>query len=212
MPSAIRLYGSNMSGVRFRNNNFVVADGHRLSNADSALATTKALFQGNNWWAMPGTNFQLRFGATTYTSLAAWRAATGNERLDGADVGTTVDPRLVSPGSLVASDYALRADSPLIDGVLDFTGRGDRDYFGNSLPQGNNHDVGAHPSKRCRSLRGARQLGGGGFAVHAPARDAPHVRALTNHPNQSLSTRIFSHEHRTSQRRANHGNPLPRRH
>jgi len=181
-PSAVRFQGSRMSGLRIRNNNFIVANGYRLIDADSAITTTHALFQGNNWWAMPGTNFQLRFGTTTYTSLAAWRTATGNERLDGVDVGTSVDPRLVSPGSLVASDYALRADSPMIDGALDFTGRGDRDYFGNSLPQGNNHDVGAHDRRSTVTINATQSEAAeftGAPAVFNVARTGSTIKALT---------------------------------
>lgn len=152
-PSAVRFQGTRVSGLRLRNNNFIVANGFRLINTDSTtpISTAQALYQGNNWWTMPGTNFQIKDGVTIHTSLATWRTATGNERLGGVDVGTALDPRIISPGSLVAGDYRLRPDSPLIDGALDLLAapislgeRGTLDYFGNTLPQGTNHDVGAH--------------------------------------------------------------------
>lgn len=188
-PCAIRYEGSQMSNVRLRNNLIIVANGFRLINSDGALATMRALHQGNNWWAMPGTNFQLRFGATTYTNLADWRAATGNERLSGADVGTALDPRLVSPGSLVAADYALRHDSPLIDGALDLlapaiglTERGTEDFFGNSLPQGTNHDVGAHDRRPTVTLVATQATASeytGAPTVFSVARTGATMKALT---------------------------------
>ena len=98
-------------------------------------------------------------GGTTYTSLAAWRSATGQETHDGNDVGFECDPCLVSPGncgtigdpcnlaSLTA--YKLQSNSPLIEGGLDLQSlfgidAGGQDYFGSPIPVGDQYDVGAH--------------------------------------------------------------------
>ena len=85
---------SNVSGVRVFNNIFMTAKDQRLVWDWSGNAKAgNILVQGNLYWASGGkVDFQ---GAT---SLAAWRAAQGQELLDGMAVGVFADPKLTQPG------------------------------------------------------------------------------------------------------------------
>jgi len=95
----------------------------------------------------------------TNNSLAAWRSVTGQETLDGNDVGFEYDPCLANPGyggtigdpcnlaSLAA--YKLQSNSPLIEAGLSLQSlfgidAGGQDYFGTPIPVGDQFDVGAH--------------------------------------------------------------------
>jgi len=115
-------------------------------------------FQGNCYWTY-SDNIEIRWGGSTYTSLAAWRSATSQETLDGNDVGFECDPCLVNPGnggtigdpcnltSLTA--YKLQSNSSLINAGLDIqtefgTDPGLRDYYGTAIPSCYQFDVGAH--------------------------------------------------------------------
>ncbi|MHC4912918.1 MAG: right-handed parallel beta-helix repeat-containing protein, partial [Planctomycetota bacterium] len=51
-------------------------------------------FLGNCYWA-DGNNLEIKWGNQTYTSLPAWRSATGEETLNGNDVGLEADPCLM---------------------------------------------------------------------------------------------------------------------
>ena len=126
-----------MAGLTLRNNLFVTANNKKLVNGSPT--TAQALFQGNDYWPSGGT-----FDVAGYSSLAAWRSATGQEMLDSAPVGLQVNP-------LLNADYRLLADSPLIDAGLDLPARfgidpGQIDYFSNAIPRGATFDIGAHDS------------------------------------------------------------------
>ena len=114
-------------------------------------------YKGNCYWTY-GDNIEINWGGTTYTSLASWRSATGQETLDGNDVGFECDPCLVDVGnggtigdpcnlaSLTA--YKLLSNSPLIDAGLDLQSEfgidpGVRDYYGTAIPIGDQYDAGA---------------------------------------------------------------------
>ena len=124
-------------------------------------------FKGNCYWTYGG-DIAIRWGDKTYTNLDEWRKATGQERIDGKDVGFEVDPQLVKAGSggtigdvhklASLTAYKLKQSSPLIDAGLDIKklfgiDAGGRDYYGASIPQGRKFDVGAQEfvqSKRCK--------------------------------------------------------------
>jgi hypothetical protein len=145
-------------GLHFRNNIIQTTGGVRLIEAQaSALDGAKDIrFEGNAYYSTGGS-FRIVWGATTYTSLAAWRAA-GQERLNGLDVGLNVNPELLAPNAHIAFNnagmlpglyaYRLGADSLLIDAGLDLrtlgVNPGTRDYFGGALPFNGAFDVGAH--------------------------------------------------------------------
>lgn len=115
-------------------------------------------FKGNCYWTY-GDNIEIDWGGTLYTSLAAWRSATGQERHGGVDVGLEVDPQLVNPGAggtignphllWTLNDYRLKSSSQLINAGLDIQTEfginpGARDYYGTNIPAGNEFDIGAH--------------------------------------------------------------------
>jgi len=109
---------------------------------------------GNAYWAVDG-----KYDIAGYKSLEDWRKATGQEMLNGNPVGLVVDPKLIDMGkSITIGDptklhtltaYRLQKDSPLIDAGLDLRSLfgiepGDRDFYGNPIPQGKAYDIGAH--------------------------------------------------------------------
>jgi hypothetical protein len=153
-PRAIR-FNSVSTNFRFFNNLIVTTGGVRV--IDVVAGQTGLVFRGNNYWTSGGA-FTAVWAGVTHPSLAAWSAATGQERDGATVVGRGLDPLLTAPGMggrigdpdrLATLDaYRLRAGSPMINTGLDLSRfgvtPGARDYFGTSLPQGGALDVGAH--------------------------------------------------------------------
>jgi len=156
---AAALFPAVGGGVSVRNNIFQVTGGVTMVDA-SQFGPDALVFQQNDYYA-PSGPLELVWGTTVYTSLADWRAATGQERLGPTATGLGVDPRLVRPGgggvigdpdrlaSLGA--YRLRADTPLLGLGLDLPGlfgidTGGRDYYGVPVPSGNGPELGASES------------------------------------------------------------------
>ena len=142
----------------FRNNVIQTKGGAALMTVD-ATAVDRAVdlrFEGNLYWST-GSAFKIYWNGTLYSSLAAWRSATGQERLGGADVGLSADPQLAAPGAGLdynnanlihdAWQYRLKATSPAIDAGVSLSAlgvnNGGRDYFGAPAVL-NRADVGAH--------------------------------------------------------------------
>ena len=80
-------------------------------------------FTGNDYFYGRGTTSGISWGSRTYSTFAAWQIATGQEMIKGANVGYTVEPRLVVyggggvtggyvPESL--NEYQLQSGSPMI--------------------------------------------------------------------------------------------------
>lgn len=116
------------------------------------------LFQGNDYFSIGG-HFEIKWLGVTYKDLGEWRAATGQERADGRNVGLSVDPRLRAPGGGGALNnaeltetldaYRLQGGSTLIAAGLDLSrlfrlNPGSRDYYGGPLPGRMTFAVGAH--------------------------------------------------------------------
>ena len=116
------------------------------------------IFKGNCYWTYGG-NMKIRWGNKTYTNLNDWRRVTGQEQLNSKDVGLQVDPELkgislvataISPTLLNAlNSYKLRESSILIDQGLNLKtafgiDTGQHDFYGTSIPENNNYDIGAH--------------------------------------------------------------------
>ncbi len=113
--------------------------------------------QGNVYWDI-GSAFQFLWNGHIYSSLASWRAATGQERLNSADTGFQLDPGLVAAGQggtigdtdrfFTLAAYQLTPASPLRDQGLNLFALGidpgSRDFFGNPIPQAAGFDIGAH--------------------------------------------------------------------
>jgi hypothetical protein len=153
-----------MSGIRVRNNLFVVSGGERFVDVNNNAARGYFTFQNNAYWAVDD-NWAGGWrwgGGTTFTTLAAWRAATGApETLSGAPLGLDADPRVADlvagarPTSVSQlanlAAFRLLADSPLLDAALDLRlaahgslDLGARDFFGLPIPSGGAFDIGPH--------------------------------------------------------------------
>lgn len=92
-------------------------------------------FAGNDYYAS-GSAFQIKDFAKTYTSLAAWQKARGEELLNGRSTGSTLAPQFAgTPGTQSAAAYMLAASSPMIGTGLNLNSLfginpGPQDYFG----------------------------------------------------------------------------------
>jgi hypothetical protein len=143
-------------GTRVLNNLFTTADDLPVLRvtADTAGVT----LQGNAYFAS-GAQPTFLWGGGTFGDPDAWRAATGQERLNGADVGLSADPRLArpdhpptvdDPDQLAAmTSYRIAASSPLIDAGVNLDGIlggavVDQDFFGRPVARGRGPDIGAH--------------------------------------------------------------------
>ena len=128
LPPAARDDGvGNGSGLHFRNNIFITTGGCPVAEGGTG---NDVLFQGNDYWSS-GARFQIVWDGVTYTSLKAWRAATGQEMLGGRAVGYRVDPLLNNPGGggtignpdllYTLSAYQLQSTSSLRQHGLDLS-------------------------------------------------------------------------------------------
>ncbi len=146
---------SGQTGTRLCNNLLVTSNDMALVSGNPT--TGVALFQGNGYGAM-GV-----FSVAGHASLAAWRAASGQEMENSTPVGVAADPLLEQPGHggtigdpyrlSTLSAYRLQLRSPMIDagldvGVLLGTNPGSRDYYGHAIPGGSAYDIGAHERYR----------------------------------------------------------------
>lgn len=156
MPAAFKNLGAG-TGNTVRNNILQTSGGILLIDSSNA-GTASLLFQGNDYWSS-GSNFAIKWGSSTYSSLAAWRSATAQEKIGATATGLTVDPKLKNPGhggtignpALLGQldAYRLQPASPLINKGLNLfalfgVSPGTRDYFANTLPQAVSYDIGAH--------------------------------------------------------------------
>lgn len=130
--SALQLEGP-LSGVTIRNNIFAV-QGQSPVVLAPALGTSAVRLQGNDHRTAGAA--VVRWGGTSYGSLAAWRSATGQELLDGRTTGTGDDPMFTDGSG--AAGLRLTAGSPLRTSGLDVrslfgTSPGPRDFYGTAL-------------------------------------------------------------------------------
>jgi peptidoglycan/LPS O-acetylase OafA/YrhL len=142
-------------GVSVRNNIFHSAGGAALVEVHSGQEQLR--LEGNSYYAA-AASLTIVWDGVRYSGLPAWRKATGQERLDGRDVGSDLDPRLEAPGkggtladaaklaSLTA--YRLKPFSPLLRREVTSTclvnDPGLTDYYGHALPTGAALPAGAH--------------------------------------------------------------------
>jgi hypothetical protein len=138
-------------------NNIVVGvAGKKL--VDIPYPASRWNFKGNCYWTYDG-DIQIRWGEKTFTSLNEWREATGQERLNGLNVGFETDPKLTKPGQgktlgdpsrlHTLNAYKLKRSSELIDRGLDIKtafgmDAGSRDFYGTPVPCSGTCDIGAH--------------------------------------------------------------------
>ena len=177
--AAVRFLNGNHSGLAFRNNVLVTAGGARAVSGGGG----DAVFQGNGYWAASGA-LAIHWSGTTHASLDAWRTATGRERLSGAPVGFSADPRLRAPGAGgVLADvaalgtagapdaYRLQAGSPAATAAVDLVALGlapgPADFYGTPLGASGGRSVGAHESSQA-TARLTLDAGEGWYPVAVP--------------------------------------------
>lgn len=136
-------------------NNVFFADGSGAWLGELALTAPPACV-GNLYHAPLGP-FVLRDGGVSFSSLAAWRAARGQELVAGLPTGYQLDPQLTAPGlggtigdtSALASlsAYRLLPTSPLPDLGLFLPSFGvplpPTDFYGQPVPSGAGVSIGA---------------------------------------------------------------------
>ncbi|PYR88536.1 MAG: hypothetical protein DMF84_27965 [Acidobacteria bacterium] len=162
-PSAVRVWNAGISdrqvaGLRIRNNILITSGGLSLINVSATqAASTELRFEGNNYYAS-GSALRLVWGASTYSSVTAWRAS-GEEIVAGVATGFALNPQLNATGAGVRLDdadrletvdaYRLRDGSPMIDAGIDLSAPldislGTSDFYGARLPNGARYDIGAN--------------------------------------------------------------------
>lgn len=153
-PSAIKVE-SPVRNVSVRDNIFVTTRGLKL--LEVVAGQQNVSFQGNDYWSSP-VPLTMSWGGRLYSSLRAWRAATGQERVGRTKVGLSVDPRLIDAGGGTTigdprrlkslAPYKLRPASPMRDAGLNLRTRfgiapGSHDFYGNRIPRGSGYAIGA---------------------------------------------------------------------
>jgi hypothetical protein len=143
-------------GTEIYNNIFLAVPGKKI--VDIPNPKSGWSFRGNCYWTYGG-DIEIKWGDAVYTGLNQWRAATGQERFGGVDVGFKTDPKLIDPGAGGAIDnprllstlnaYKLTALSPLINAGIDIESAfgidaGNQDYYGTKIPSGGKFDIGTH--------------------------------------------------------------------
>lgn len=133
-------FGS-MTNTVFKNNIIYVYNG---AQAMQMLYSTSGVTFNNNCYYAPSGDIKLKWGSTVYSTLAAFRSATGQEAN-----GIQANPMLNAPGTgghglLPLTAYQLQAGSPCINAGAN-VGLGDtRDYWGNVAPYNGVFDIGAY--------------------------------------------------------------------
>lgn len=104
----------------------------------------------NQFYAESG-NLNVNWGKTTYTSLAAFQSATGQDA--HSHYG---NPGLAAPGGRNTTDYQIASNSPAVNCGVDLGASlmGTRDYFGNAAPQGGAFDIGFHETSGTAACSG----------------------------------------------------------
>ena len=143
-PSAIKVTEEHHREISFWNNLLVTSGGVPLIEGPES---PHVRFQGNAYWSSLAP-FTINWGGTTYPALSLWQEATGQEQIDGANTGYSVDPLLAAPGEggtigdpdalKTLTAYRLLPGSPLMVAAFDLAGRygidtGVADYYGTAL-------------------------------------------------------------------------------
>lgn len=154
----IVLWDSPMDSVLVYNNIFQTKGSKDSIALIEIPATYNAYFAGNLYWTT-GDTINIIYHDTTYTTLASWRAATGNEMVNSSPTGIFADPLLTNAGNGGTvypnppdqlNAYKLPANSPAVNSGLNLMtlfgiNAGGRDFFNNAAPIGA-PDVGAYES------------------------------------------------------------------
>jgi hypothetical protein len=146
-------WSTGIEGTEVYNNIFQTTGGAALVNIPAGY---KAFFAGNLYWSS-GSTFKISYQGVNYNSVAAWRTATGNEKVGSTATGITADPFLASPGtatilypaaSYSLASYKLLGGSAAINSALNLSSMfginiGTHDFYNTNLAWANK-DIGAH--------------------------------------------------------------------
>lgn len=165
IPQAVKIINDSIEAqdtqhAHFRNNIFQTTGGVPLLKVTSGqLSGSIDLRFENNVYYSSGAAWKVLWGSTTYTSITGFRN-TGQEKLNGASVGTSANPLLVAPGAggtitnidqieQSVGAYKLQSASPMRDGGVNMLATfginpGTRDFWATALPQGEAYEIGAH--------------------------------------------------------------------
>ena len=168
---ALRIYGEGATNVHLARctfqNNIVYLDGSDMAFAvvgdlygtgkEPPMSAGNVTYLNNDYYATNPASVQwVQYDFDRpYRSLADWRDATGQEKLNGKPVGSALNPNLNDPGSGksltdpaqladLLTGYQLKPGSPMIDAGLPVVGPpvARHDFFGNRMPQGRAIDLG----------------------------------------------------------------------
>jgi len=147
------------------NNIFVTAQNKKVVNLPKISGGWT--FKGNCYWTYDN-QIEIKWESKTFTSLDTWRNASGQEMHNGDSVGLEIDPQLNTPGqggTIGDSDqlaeltaYKLKPTSPLINAGLNLNilfgiDVGEHDYYGVTIPQFGNYEIGAHESDQMTGIK-----------------------------------------------------------
>jgi len=161
------LNGSRYSGIKVRNNIFYATEGAFLIDDGGSTASAGKIHFQNNLYFAADNNYKYKWGADTYSSLTSWKAAAAGQEKDNArQLGYQTNPLLISPGQSPTlnnallltsslSGYKLDPNSDAIDAGITLSlpiygslWAGNRDFYNNALPKGDNFDIGAFESDK----------------------------------------------------------------
>jgi hypothetical protein len=145
-----------IDNISFYNNIFLTTGTVSLVNIPTGYS---AFFAGNIYWPVTGS-FSIDYQGAHYSSLASWRAATGNEMLGPINTGYNSDPFLTNVGAggtigygnslMSLNAYKINSSSsPAYQKALDLAAQfsintGPIDFWGSTLPGGAANDIGAN--------------------------------------------------------------------
>ena len=153
--NCLKLYGSDLISKVHVHNNLLISQGATLLNMTDDAGIIR--LEGNAYWS--SATFSISDDNTTYSSLAAWRTSTNQEKRSTVNTGIQADPMLSSFNSNISignahnlntlTAYKLQTGSPLINAGLDmhtlYTMDSTRsDFWGNTAPKGGAYDIGAN--------------------------------------------------------------------
>lgn len=194
VPKAFFVRSGVFSGMSVRNNIFQTTAGVPVVSVSSTSGFT---FQGNDYWSS-GSTFSVKWGSSSYSSLLAWRTATGQEKINGTTSGYQLDPQFndVATGTTFPDAtqitqlqrYKLKSTSGLIDKGLNLTSlfstnTGSRDFWGNSIVNKTKFNIGAY------------QITSSGKSIVSPAEAYPITKATLEvfpNPVSSNATVMFT--------------------
>ncbi|TDH20811.1 hypothetical protein EXU57_20665 [Segetibacter sp. 3557_3] len=160
-PAGFKVYDQHITGLKIRNNIFYATAGVNFTYCNTGFDTSQVLFQNNNYFSSSNTP-RFIWASTPYYSLSAWKGAShGQETLGSLQLGTTIDPMLISAGTggtinpaeggdlTKLAAYKLQTVSPMINAGLSMRNlfnveHGVRDFYNNQIALRPEANIGAH--------------------------------------------------------------------